>query len=194
MLDQRLITENTSNICSTCCEKNRPNSENKPYTHEETESVSDNVSVVEQLEWQSNIESHDDSIEANSTATTEFHNEILETLLAPVAVLIKQDIAKLWKDKSCTKADDLVNYKPSNWVKERPLSLIKLLEKFTNNGIKTEHGYFRIAYLTEQLYSSRNEKLVLPIELKYGGILTLWLCHFHFDITFSHTVFLIVDL
>ena len=47
LLDQRLITENTSNICSTCCKKNCPNSENKPYTHKEMESVSDSVSVVE---------------------------------------------------------------------------------------------------------------------------------------------------
>ena len=87
-------------IDSTCCEKNRPNSEKKSNIHKETESVSDSVSVVEQLDWQINIESHDDSTEANSTATTEFQDE---TLLTPVAGLIKQDIAKLWKDKSCTK-------------------------------------------------------------------------------------------
>ena len=48
----------------------------KPNTQEETESVSDSVSVAEQFEWQSN----DDSTDANSTATTEFQDEILETL------------------------------------------------------------------------------------------------------------------
>ena len=31
---------------------------------------------------------------------------------------VKQDIVKLWKDKSCTKADYSVNYKSSNWIKE----------------------------------------------------------------------------
>ena len=36
----------------------------------------DSVSVAEQFEWQSN----DDNTEANSTATTEFQDEILETL------------------------------------------------------------------------------------------------------------------
>ena len=101
---------------------------------------------MEQLVWQSNIESHDDSTEANSTGTTELQDEMLETLLAPVAILIKQDIAKLWKNKSCTKAVYLVNYKPSNWIKERPLPLIKLLEKLTNNTINNDHCCLRIAY------------------------------------------------
>ena len=72
--------------------KKSPKFWKKSNIHEETESVSDSVSVVEQLDWQINIESHDDSTEANSTATTEFQDE---TLLAPVAGLIKQDIAKL---------------------------------------------------------------------------------------------------
>ena len=128
---------------------------------------------MEQLDWQINIESHDDSTEANSTATTEFQDE---TLLAPVAGLIKQDIAKLWKDKSCTKADYLVNYKPSNWIKERPLPLIKLLEKPTNNTINNDHGCLGIAYLIEQLYSSRNEKLVLPLSFRHN-ILTYSFSH-----------------
>ena len=61
---------------STCYKKNCPSSEKKPNTQEETESVSDSVSVAEQFEWQSN----DDNTEANSTATTEFQDEILETL------------------------------------------------------------------------------------------------------------------
>ena len=99
-------------------QKKSPRFWKKSNIHEETESVSDSVSVVEQLVWQSNIESHDDSTEANSTAKTKFQDEILETLLAPVAVPIQHDIAKLWKDKSCTKADCLVNCKPSNWIKE----------------------------------------------------------------------------
>ena len=149
---------------STCYKKNCPSSEKKPNTQEETESVSDSVSVAEQFEWQSN----DDNTEANSTATTEFQDEILETLLHPVTVLIKQDIAKLWKDKSCTKADYLVNYKPSNWIKERPLPLIKLLEKLTNNSINNDHGCLRIACLIEQLYSSRNERLVLPLSFRHN--------------------------
>ena len=69
---------------------------------------------------------------------------------------------------SCTKADYLVNYKPSNWIKDRPLSLIKWLEKFTNNSIKNEHGCLRIAYLTEQLYSLQNERLVLPLSFRHN--------------------------
>ena len=100
----------------------------------------------------------------------------METLLAPVAGLIKQDIAKLWKDKSFTKADYLVNYKPSNWIKERPLPLIKLLEKLTNNTINNDHGCFIIAYLIEQLYSSQDEKLVLPLSFRHN-ILTYSFSH-----------------
>ena len=128
---------------------------------------------MEQLDWQINIESHDDSTEANSTATTEFQDE---TLLAPVAGLIKQDIAKRWKDKSCTKADYLVNYKPSNWIKEEPLPLIKLLAKLTNNTINNDHGCLRITYLIEQLYLSRNEKQVLPLSFRHN-ILTYSFSH-----------------
>ena len=93
---------------------------------------------------------------------------MLETLLAPVAILIKQDIAKLWQNKSCTKAVYLVNYKPSNWIKERPLPLIKLLEKLTNNTINNDHCCLRIAYLIDQLYSSRNDRLVLPFSFRHN--------------------------
>ena len=103
---------------------------------------------------------------ANSAATTEFQDEILETLLAPVAVLIKQDIAQLWKVKTWTKAGYLVNYKPNNWIKERPLPLRKLLEKLTIVSFKNEHVSLKIAYLTEQLYSSRKKRLVLPLSFR----------------------------
>lgn len=75
--------------------KKLPKFAKKSYTHKESESVKDSVPVLEQLEWQSHIENHDGSTVANSAATTEFQDEILETLLAPVAVLIKQDIAQL---------------------------------------------------------------------------------------------------
>ena len=70
-----LISETTSNICSTCCEINCPSSKNKPYTHEETESVSNSVSAVQQRKCQSNIGNHDDTIDANSTVRTEFQRK-----------------------------------------------------------------------------------------------------------------------
>ena len=57
-----LISETTSNICSTCCEINCPNSKNTPYTHEEVESVSNSVSAVQQRKYQSNIGNRDGSI------------------------------------------------------------------------------------------------------------------------------------
>ena len=148
--------------------KKLPKFAKKSYTHKERESVKDSVPVLEQLEWQSHIENHDGSTVANSAATTEFQDEILETLLAPVAVLIKQDIAQLWKVKTWTKAGYLVNYKPNNWIKERPLPLRKLLEKLTIVSFKNEHVSLKIAYLTEQLYSSRKKRLVLPLSFRHN--------------------------
>ena len=51
-----------------------------------------------------------------------------------------------------------------------------MLEKLTNNTINNDHGCFIIAYLIEQLYSSQDEKLVLPLSFRHN-ILTYSFSH-----------------
>ena len=51
-----------------------------------------------------------------------------------------------------------------------------MLEKLTSNTINNDHSCFIIAYLIKQLYSSQNEKLVLPLSFRHN-ILTYSFSH-----------------
>ena len=78
-------------------------------------------------------------------------------------IIIAKDIAKLHRERACTNMEYLVQYKPQDWLKERPDELVKLISVLCNLNPEHKASAFMLAKCIEQMYCCRNKKLVLPI-------------------------------
>ena len=81
---------------------------------------------------------------------------------------LETDIAKLYKEKSCSSVEKVLTYCPKKWLEDRPKPIVECFAKLCNQDPSSEIGSYSIAKAIEQTYNARNSRLVLPLSFRHN--------------------------
>ena len=84
---------------------------------------------------------------------------------------METDIAKLYKEKSCSSVEKALTYYPKKWLEDRPKPIVECFAKLCNQDPSSEIGSYSIAKVIEQTYNTRNSRLVLPLSFRHNLVL-----------------------
>ena len=110
----------------------------------------------------------DVSAHSDSLSLTGF--TVDEKSLASLKSVIDLDVKNLYKSNDNVSMQNLVNYKPSHWLKERPADVVcKICDLFSflpNEMYQDEMKALKVAKVIEIIYSERNSRLILPLSFR----------------------------
>ena len=84
--------------------------------------------------------------------------------------LMDNDIAQLYKKKSCSNVEKALTYCPIKWLEERPQLVVDCFSRLCKMEANSKPGAFWIAKSIEQVYKARNSRLVLPLHFRHNLI------------------------
>ena len=139
LIERHIIDSTTKYICSVCLERS---------------------GVVQQFNRKKTEEEKEEEEEVEEIESYEHKIDI-------ICSEIKKDVASLYKNTNGHDIEELTNLRPSNYLKKRPVEIIKLIA--TLCGIESinencdEKRCLVIAKIIELIYNMRNSRLVMPV-------------------------------
>ena len=79
--------------------------------------------------------------------------------------LISKGVSKLYNERPCKDAETLLSCNITEWIKNRPINVVKHLQALCNLKDSKYENYL-LAKILEQLYNCRNSRLVLPLSFQ----------------------------
>ena len=79
--------------------------------------------------------------------------------------LISKGVSKLYNERPCKDAETLLSCNITEWIKNRPINVVKHLQALCNLKDSKYENYL-FAKILEQLYNCRNSRLVLPLSFQ----------------------------
>ena len=173
MLDKKLIENTRGKICLECV-KDIKHSLHYCSQKQTTMSVDDDSSDLPLLSEASSSTFSCPFLptsveEASSSGSCAGIPECMEkTDCFEVTKLMETDIAKLYKEKSCSSVEKVLTYCPKKWLENRPKPIVECFAKLCNQDPSSEIGSYSIAKAIEQTYNARYSMLVLPLSFRHN--------------------------
>ena len=114
--------------------------------------------------------SSEEGIEIDSSGDDfeeDLSQQAIEELANSMLPQIARDVTALYADKQMCSIDGLLRYNSLEWLKKRPIGLVRLLSRLCRISdeelLEEGKSSFMISKLIEIIYSTWNSKLQLPI-------------------------------
>ena len=160
LIKKGIIPGSTRNICSSCMSHIDETIEKKSELdrcHQEGNNIEMTYSSEEEIE----IDSSGDDFEEDLS------QQAIEELANSMLPQIARDVTALYADKQRCSIDGLLRYNSLEWLKKRPIGLVRLLSRLCQISdeelLEEGKSSFMISKLIEIIYSTWNSKLQLPI-------------------------------